>query len=328
MELNWLDSFTEQWRQRLAAGRAPHAVMLSGPRGSGKRAAAAWLAATRIGLRPTDSLPEYPVLVPEHPDVYWLTRLEDKQSILIDQVRGLVADLALTSFEGRGKTAIIEPADLMNNAAANSLLKTLEEPSGDALLVLVVDRMGRLPATIVSRCQRIEMGLPGENAALDWLNRHEPGSDWLEPLRMAGGAPLEALRVAGRLDLYRALARDLNAVAERTASPLEVAGRWAKEDPYEVLEWLARELGLAGRAASGAPENGAKPAIEQSVLQRIDSQNLFCYLDIINRLRSRPQGAFNPQTAFEGLLIDWAGGLKRLQSSADKLDALYAANHT
>ncbi len=326
MELYWLNSFTEQWRQRLSAGRAPHAVMLSGPRGSGKRAAAAWLAATRIGQTPLDALPAFPVTLPEHPDVHWLTRLEDKQSILIDQVRALVADLALTSYEGRGKTAVIEPADLMNTAAANSLLKTLEEPSGDALLVLVVDRMGRLPATIVSRCQRIEIGLPTENDALDWLNRYQPGEQWLEPLRNAGGAPLEALRAASRLDLLRTLGRDLNAVAGKSASPLEVAARWAREDPYEILEWLARELALAGRSAAGVEDSRVKPAIEQSVLQRIDSQNLFCYLDIINRLRSRPQGAFNAQTAFEGLLIDWAHGLDRVQSSADRLDALYAAN--
>lgn len=323
MDISWLNWFTEQWRQRLDSGRAPHAVMLTGPRGNGKRAAAAWLAATRVGRASLDDLPQVPPVVPVHPDVYWLTRLEDKQSILIDQVRALMADLALTSFEGKGKTAIIEPADLMNTAAANSLLKTLEEPSGDALIVLVVDRVGRLPATIVSRCQRIEFASPGTADAVAWLDRYSPGQDWLPLLRAAGGAPLEALRIADRQDLVESLSRDLNDVGAGRASPVEVAARWAKENPYEVLEWLARELQLVPKMAAGSV-SGANTVIEQSVLQRIDSQNLFCYLDIINRLRSRPAGAFNPQTAFEGLLIDWSGGLRRLRST-DNLDTLYSA---
>lgn len=324
MKIGWLSDFAEQWRQRLASGRTPHAVMLTGPRGTGKRAAAAWLAASRVGQVELESLPEYPVSVPEHPDVHWVKREEDRQGILIDQVRSLVADLALTSFEGLGKTTVIEPADAMNTAAANSLLKTLEEPAGDALLVLVVDRMGRLPATIVSRCQRIDIALPGQQVALEWLERYQPGEQWSEPLRAAGGAPLEALRAAGRMDLVRTLERDLGAVAEKSASALDVAARWAKEDPYEVLEWMSREIAEAARYTVGVPHSSVNSAIQQSVLQRIDSQNLFCYLDIINRLRNRPAGAFNAQTAFEGLLIDWARGLDRVQPTAEKLDALYA----
>ena len=212
----------------------------------------------------------------------------------------------------------------MNTASANSLLKTLEEPSGDALIVLIVDRMGRLPATIVSRCQRIEFAAPPESEALAWLDCYAPGQEWPRLLAAAGGAPIEALRMAERLDLVDSLARDLNAVATGSASPLEVAARWAKEDPYEVLEWLSRELLVAAKAALAPRESGVNPVIEQSVLQRIDSQNLFCYLDIINRLRSRGAGSFNPQTAFEGLLIDWSGGLRRLRG-ADNLHALQAA---
>ena len=325
MELNWLKSFTTQWQDRLASGRPPHAVMLSGPRGTGKRAAAAWLAATRSGKADEGSLPAVPIEVPEHPDVYWISRAEDRQSILIDQIRGLVADLALTSYEGRGKTAIIEPADLMNNAAANSLLKTLEEPSGDALIVLVVDRMGRLPATIVSRCQRIDFSAPSEADALDWLRRHSATQDWHVPLRSAGGAPLEALRLVERIDFLAALGADLDAVGRRRASPVEVAQRWAKDDVYEILEWLSRQVSEAVKLKLSGDARAAGHTIDKTVLERMDTRNLFCYLDIINRLRSRPAGSFNAQTALEGLLIDWAGGLRRLQTGPAGLGAMYAA---
>ncbi len=323
MDISWLSGFTDAWQQRLGAGRPPHAVMLAGSRGTGKRAAAAWLAAVRSGVVRADTLPQYPASVPEHPDVYWLTKPEDKQGIAIDQVRALVADLALTSFEGSGKTAVIEPAQLMNAAAANALLKTLEEPAGDALLVLVVDRMGRLPATIVSRCQRIDFHAPAETAALDWLAELDPSTQWPALLKAAGGAPLEALRLRDRGDLFETLATDFAAVGARRLSPVEVAARWAKEDPYEVLEWLSRTLADLVRHKLGAAPRAMGHSIDQTVLERMDSQNLFCYQDIINRLRARPEGAFNPQTALESLLIDWAAGLKRVRKPVPDLSELY-----
>lgn len=326
MDISWLEEFALQWRHRLEAGRAPHAVMLSGPRGTGKRAAAAWLAATRTRKAPPDSLPQYPHKVPEHPDIYWLTRLEDKQSILIDQIRAFVADFTLTSYEGHGKTAVIEPADRMNTAAANSLLKTLEEPSGDALLVLVVDRMGKLPATIVSRCQRIDFKAPAEAEALAWLEALRPGGDWVRPLAAAGGAPLEAVLMAERMDVYATLARDLNDVGSGRASPVDVAGRWSKEDVYGLLEWLARQVGEAAKQRICADSRAPGHTIDKTVLARMDSRNLFCYLDIINRLRSRPEGSFNPQTALEGLLIDWASGLRAVRGAPTGLAGMYAAS--
>ena len=102
MDLSWQTGFVEDWRKRVEAGRVPHAVLLAGPRGAGKRCAAAWLAATRVGRASLDSVPQFPLTIPEHADVLWVTRAADRQSILIDQIRALTADLALTSYEGKG----------------------------------------------------------------------------------------------------------------------------------------------------------------------------------------------------------------------------------
>ena len=121
---------------------------------------------------------------------------------------------------------------------------------------------------------------------------------------------------------------DLNAVARQTSSPVEVAARWGKEDAGVVLEWLSRSLTQAVRDTLGAGEGGSDrgddPAIDRSVLQRMDTRNLFCYLDIINRLRAKPAGAFNAQSAFEGLLIDWSTGLRTVDASSG-LEPMYTA---
>lgn len=315
MNIDWLSSFAQNWLDSTREGRLPHAVLLSGPEGVGKRAAAAWMARQRLSIGEPGLVPEYPFDVPEHADLRWLSRPEDKQSILIEQIRELVSDLALTSYEGLGKVAVIEPADLMTHNAANSLLKTLEEPPGDTLLILVADRAGRLPATIYSRCQRIDFRLPGENAALGWLDRLKPGATWAEALRVAGGAPIRALEAVQQLETSSAMARDFQAVAAGQASPVEIAAGWAKQDVGFVLEWLAREVQEAARRRVSGVNTGSSSGIGDSVLQRMDSRNLFCYLDIINRLRGRPGGSFNVQLTFESLLIDWATGLKDVKET-------------
>lgn len=307
-DIPWLKAFAERWRQQETAGRAPHAVMLLGAPGVGKRAAAAWLAASRLLPDRAPAVPTWPPSLDEHPDLHRLTPPEDKHNILIDQVRELIAELSLTSHEGRGKVAIVEPANLMTNQSANGLLKTLEEPPGSALIILVADRMTRLPATILSRCQRISLRLPDERSSLDWLDRLQPGARWAPALAAAGGAPLAAIAALERLDDAEAMTRDLGMLAALRASPIEVAERWTKQYPDLALDALGRQVQRCIRRRAGG--GGAETAVDDSVLQRMDSRNLFCYLDIINRLRGQSSGSFNLQLTLEGLLIDWAEGLQ------------------
>jgi DNA polymerase-3 subunit delta' len=315
VELPWLKPFADAWLGREAQDRLPHAVLLSGLPGVGKRAAAVWLARRRLGIGDAGPLPVHPVGVPEHADLRWVRKPEDKQSIGIDQVRELIDHLVLTSYAGGAKVAIIEPADIMTADAANSLLKTLEEPPGDALLMLVADRVGRLPATIFSRCQRINVALPPADASLAWLDRLKPGADWVAALDVAGGAPLAAVGMLEILDETTAMSRDLAAVAERRASPIDVAARWAKQEPHFVLGWLCRQVQQCIYRLSDRGGSAVRSPIPDSVLVRMDRRNLFCYLDTINRLRGQPNGAFNVQLALESLLIDWAQALANYRDS-------------
>ncbi|MDA1064716.1 MAG: DNA polymerase III subunit [Proteobacteria bacterium] len=310
MDISWHQEFATNWLARARQGRVPHAVLLTGPVGVGKRAAAGWMAAQHLGVSTGASLPQYPPLAIEHADLRWIRPPVDKQAIGIDQIRGLVSELSLTSYQGGGKVAVIEPADAMTGNAANSLLKTLEEPPGDALLILIADRKGHLPATIFSRCQRIGFAVPAEAEGLTWLDRLQPGQSWLAALRLAGNAPLAAIDASSQLDTHAAMSRDFAAVAAGKASAIAVAARWTALDTTFVLDWLARQVQAAIFRAFGAPGPGALTAIEDSVLKRMDRRNLFCYLDIINRLRGQAGGSFNVHLTLEGLLIDLSEGLE------------------
>lgn len=309
MELSWLLNFAKAWQDRVAHGRVPHAVILAGPPGVGKRAAARWIASSTLGLE-TAEFPTHPGEIPVHADLRWIAPPEDKESIGIEQIRDLVHDMSLTSYEGGGKVTVIEPANAMTVNAANSLLKTLEEPPGDALLILVADKLGKLPATIFSRCQRIDLAPPSEEKGLAWLNQMQPGAAWADALRVAGGAPIAAIDALGDLETSSLMARDMNALGRGTGSPIETAARWNKIGAGFVLNWLAQQVKLALIASSAGRDRAIGLSIDESVLRPMDRRNLFCYLDIINGLRGQPGGSYNVQLTLEGLLIDWANGLQ------------------
>ncbi len=294
--------------------------MMIGPRGVGKRAMARWMAEHKLG-RAVSTQPEHREDDIELPDLALVRPEEEKTTIGIDQIRGLIASTGLTSYEGTGKAAIIEPANAMTREAANSLLKTLEEPPGDMLIILVADRTGAMPATIFSRCQQVGVAVPAEDVALDWLHRLSSSADWRVALDFAGGAPLVALELLDSLDVLKEMASDFTGVAKRSSPPTTVAAKWAKLDTPMVLDWLSNQVLKLTKARSGCEKWAGVLALDNSVLQRMDTRKLICYLDIINRLRASPKGSFNVQLMLERLLIDWADGLGNV-SWHDNFDGL------
>src|SRR5215470_641490 len=157
-------------RRALAAQRVRHAYLFTGPEHIGKALLARRFAQTLLCTGGPDPLvaPLNPcnaclscrkVLHGNHPDVHYIARPPDKQFILIDQVRALQSDSARKTMEGRRNIFIIEGMHEMNVQAANCLLKTLEEPEVDVLLLLTAPDPGLLLPTILSRVQHIPIQL-------------------------------------------------------------------------------------------------------------------------------------------------------------------------
>ena len=132
-----------------------------------------------------------------HPDLLVIKPEEDGKAIRVDQIRQLSRDLTMTSHGGQYKVAIIYPADSMNLNAANSLLKTLEEPTDNTLMVLSTAASGRLPATIRSRCQKFALQPPTVEQGVQWLMKNAiEKKTAISCLSMTNNAPLLALELA------------------------------------------------------------------------------------------------------------------------------------
>ena len=280
IEISWLKEFAKSWLDRIEQNRLPHAVLLAGPIGTGKRAAATWMAARHLEISPATLLPQFPGTSLAHAALRWITPPEAQQATGLDHIRNLVPDMSLTSYAGGGKVAVIEPANAMTTNAANSLLKTLEEPSGDALLILIADRTGRLPATIFSRCQRIEFAPPGEAASLVWLDRLRPGASWAEALALAGNAPLAALTTIDQLDTHTSMSRDFADVAAGRSAAIEVAARWSRLDAVFVLGWMAQPVRQLIFVAPGVALEPFSHGSDESGVRRTAATNLFFFFGL------------------------------------------------
>lgn len=190
----------ERWSQLLgahAAGRLAHALLLAGPRGTGKNAFAAgfggWLLCegTDPARRPCGTCRSCAqVAAGTHPNLMRLAPAEDKRDIAIDDVRDLLDRLHLSSHYGQAKVAIVSPADALNASGVNALLKTVEEPPPATHILLVAERWRALPATLRSRCQIVRFARPRGGV------ERIPDDDWSRALAEACEGRLQALRLA------------------------------------------------------------------------------------------------------------------------------------
>ncbi len=228
------------------ADGSAHAYLLHGPAGVGKTTAAFAFAAALLG-------DERRVLARSHPDLRVVEALGEM--IRIDAIRDLHHDLHMRPYEGDRRVYLLLDAHLLNDDAADALLKDLEEPPSYATLVLVADELGPIPETIRSRCQLVPFRRLTEGAVRAWLTEHAPS------LTEAEGTALARV-AAGRLDRARRLLDP--AAQERRAALIEVARSVYLDPAFDPAGAAGVLLAAAAARAAAAKER------EEAALEGVD----------------------------------------------------------
>lgn len=285
MKMPWLERPWNEFAARLEQGRLPHALLVSGPEGTGKaelaNAMMDGLLCEQAGAGACGSCRSCRLLAGgAHPDRFIVHPEEGKRIITVDAVRTLIEQMVLTTTISPNKVALIAPAEAMNANAANALLKTLEEPLGQAVIILLSHDPSRLPATIRSRCQLVAVHAPDTAQAVDWLVREESldTASAALALEATAGSPLRAAALAGSEDLerYRRLLEELETLVGKPSRvsmlAADLAGLEARDLLWTWLSLAARKAleGALGAGASSWPDTKYQlPPARLAELQRL-----------------------------------------------------------
>jgi len=327
----WQRPLWERLQTLRNAQRLPHALLFKGATGLGKSHLAQLFAQSMLCTQPdSESRPCgrcrncLLYLAGNHPDFFQIFPEEGgDKPIKVDQVRELNRVMTLKSHGGGYKIAVISPAEQMNVAAANSLLKILEEPPPQTLLILISHTPGLLLPTIRSRCQNLHFETPPSDVALTWLSAQlGPSTNASELLNVAHGAPLTALALAASEVLKHRLAllADLERLLQRQADPVVIAAAWSQNPVAETLNQLLSWIGdmIRLRHAPDPPylaNPDLTPRLKQLAAQ-FDLKPLYRLLDQVQGallLSSRP---LNPQLLLEDVLISWLNAAGTVVASA------------
>lgn len=313
----WLAEPWQRLADALAGGRLHHALLIAAPHGYGKRALAdAFAAAALCTRRQSDGHACGTCrgcqlfAVGTHPDLarVGLEVRDDgklRSEITIEQIRELSARLSKASQFGGLQIALIDPADRQNANAANALLKTLEEPSSATIIALLADAPARVPATIRSRCQRIEVRAPQREEALAWLREQGVAADRAAAALDASlGNPGLALAwlADDTLALRSTCADDLADLARGRRTAAEVAERWADESAATRL-WIAAAF---ARDEAAAIARGAKGRF--GLTARTEIPKLAAWFAHANRARGLLATPLRADLILLDLLRAWPAG--------------------
>ena len=284
-------------RSAMAEGALSHGWIIAGPRGSGKATLAYRIARGMLDPRALMNDQTFEMqpagrtfrLVAQsaHPDLFIAERAWNEKTsryqteITVETIRKLTLFLSRTAALGGYRVAIIDTADDLNRNAANALLKALEEPPANTLLLLMSEAPGRLIATIRSRCRRIDLRPLSDQAVAALLAREDlaHGEEAARIAAHAGGRPGYAMTLAaGEGAEAIKLAQGFIAAARKGDEVSRIAGSLsgkAADAKWEIFrEALMQNLSDAARAGAGGTElegplAGAAPAAILSAWEQL-----------------------------------------------------------
>jgi len=223
----------------------PHALLVTGEDGIGKREFAKKLVKSLLCHQPANNQPceqcngckTY--IAEANPDFMEIQVAEDKKQISVDQIRALSQFITLSRSFSAYRVILLHPVEAMNVNAANSLLKSLEEPAENTVIILLATTVNQILPTIKSRCQLLSLPNPTRQQAVEWLQENAPEmKDVQTRLDLSFDRPLLALK-ANDSDINQAaeFGADILQVLEEKTSITEVAKKWEKAQHKNLIDW-------------------------------------------------------------------------------------------
>jgi len=305
----WFENARNEVNAALAAERLAHGLLIHEDPGAGGLELARWIAqrvnCTEPARAPCGECQSCRwIAADQHPDVTRLSPEEDSEYIKVEPVRELIADLTLTAH-GRGyKVVIFSPAHALNPNAANSLLKTLEEPPKRTLVLLVTSQPSRLLPTLRSRCSRLRLAGPTREEAADFLTAARGAGPWAEALAATGAGPFSLLDAdpSALAQLRSDTISTLVDIGSGNLQPPAVADRWAKGELAIRLccleSWVTDRILETTSIRDVTHLSGA--ALPPKICR------LFEFSDAIRDMRKLAHTSINKTMAVEALLWRWA----------------------
>lgn len=313
------------WQQLSARKQHAHAYLLHGPQGIGKQDLAQFFAVFLLCQQPSAAgacgqcKACHLWAAGSHPDVFVLEPATDKKTVGVDDVRELIGFVNKTAQLGGRKVVLIAepPVEDMTLAASNALLKSLEEPAGNTVLLLLSDQPSRLLPTIKSRCVLQACPLPTLEQSRLFLQKNIAGlttetAD--ELLVLAGGSPLMALRChAQDILTQRALvAEGVKKLLKQQATASQLAESWKAVPILWLLDWFCDWSQRIVRYQLTDDEAGLGLADMAKVVQylagKTSKQKVLSMHDWLLQQRQKVlgKGNLNPVLLLEALLVQWA----------------------
>lgn len=298
--------------------RIPQALLITGTGGLGKHSLAKQFAHSLLCSKPQDGgsccgrcNSCLLVKADTHPDLIHIQPDEEKKTISINQIRNVLADTYLKPQFETHRVIIISPADVMTASAANAFLKCLEEPGERTVFILISDKPNKLPATIVSRCQRLSITFPETQVLYEWLKGQGIGHNQETLLNLVKGSILKTQQLSddGLLKQRTDCFNDWLTLANHTGHPAVISEKWQKLPETELINWLISWVTDLIKCACGINREllSNQDLIKslQSVSQQLELKGLYGLYDRLLSSRQQLGTQINFQIMIEEILVQW-----------------------
>lgn len=315
----WLQPNWERLYNYIIQERVPQALLIIGNKGIGKLHLANQFAFSLLctdpqadGLSCGSCVSCKLLSAATHPDFINIQPEEAGKSITIAQIRNLITQLTLKPQFETHRVVIVSPAEQMNHAAANAFLKCLEEPTERTIIVLITDKPAKLPATIVSRCQKLIINTPPKDATLAWLKQQNVQENTELLFGLARGAPLLARQYAdeGYISMRHECFKAWIGIAKQQSNPVIVAETWHKLPESPLLFWVTSWIvDLIKCFYPANIENLYNPDLYKplkELSQQLELKSVYKLYDTLLATRQRLDSPINKQLMFEEILIKWS----------------------